>query len=501
MGCQYCSRNVQIYEEEKEEKKEEIKKDEDELKFDIIKARKLVKLLLAEDTLYKQALNYVILFTDEQFENLFKGNLDYKKFPYQNIHDKTQFEKLLLKFEDFNDVLYEFYKDENTYDNLIRVWKSKICISALSDLSDFELEELLNKYNLTDINDFITECLLIINNSTNKKAVDIRNYLKDEFIDFYSLIQVSNDYKEEFNKTKMESKEIITTNLDNIVHKLIEKSMPLVKDYIAEKFPNLNILSKIELKSGMLTKLKTALLDGIKGDISQFPKGINFNTVQKLVNLFQNGDDVSKLFNAEQVGPWVTLATSFLNLATNVKTYYDDIIEYEETNRKYTNKLEELHEEFERLKKQIGTLDLDNYEESMATIIQTGKKMNSIKQQISVVIEDLDKEEKKTKEKKTGSIIGTVASTAVGAVGLTIAGLATGGFIMAPLIGAGVANAITCGVNVKKLIMLKQQLNTFRQTKMKEVEKFKEIDAQIEILNKKCEQIRDRYIPPNLLKG
>ena len=246
MGCQYCSTRAQIEEEEEKKKEEkiEVKRDEDEFKFDFIKARKLVKLLLAEDTLYKQAINYIILFNDEQFENLFKGNLDFKKFPYHNIPDKTKFKNLLLKFEDFNDVLYEFYKNEDTYDNLIRVWKSKICISALSELSDFELDEQLDEYNLTDISDFITECLLIINNSTKKKATDIRNYLKDEFVDFYSLIQVTNDYKKEFDKSQMESKEIITTNLDNIALKLIEKSMPLVKDYVAKKFPSLNILSK-----------------------------------------------------------------------------------------------------------------------------------------------------------------------------------------------------------------------------------------------------------------
>ena len=76
MGCQNCKKSQQIIEEIQEEKKE-VEKVKDELEFDFIKARQLVKLLLAEDKLYKQYLNYVLLFDDESFLNLFKGNLDY----------------------------------------------------------------------------------------------------------------------------------------------------------------------------------------------------------------------------------------------------------------------------------------------------------------------------------------------------------------------------------------------------------------------------------------
>ena len=501
MGCQYCKPIEQIadeYEEEKEEVKEEI----DELKLDFRIARKHVKLLLTENKLYKKAVNYVIFFTDEEFENLFKGNLDYKKYPYRNIPDQEQFKYLLLKFEDFNEVLYEFYKDEDKYDDLIRVFDSDMCISELTDLSVFELDERLKKFKLTDLDYFITECLSVINNSTNKKAVDIRNYLRDEFTDFYSLIQVTNDYKKEFDKSQIQNKEVMTTNLDNIAHKLIEKSMPLVKDYIAKKFPNLNILSKIELKSGMLNKLKKALFEEINNDKSQNAKKVCFNVVKNIVNSFQNGNGASKIFNQGETGTIAMVASAFLNLATSVKTYYDEKIEYDETNKKYTHKLEQLHNEFEMLKNQIGILDLDNYEESMAKIIQIGKNMNLNKQKISIVIKDLKHKEKEIKEKKTGSTLKRVASSAAGAVSLTIAAATTGGLIIPILAGAGaIGSAIDCGINIAKLKKLKDQLDKFGKTKEKESQHYLEIDEQIEILRKKYEKIKDRYIPKNLLKG
>lgn len=500
MGCQYCKPIEQIAEEYEEEKKE-VKKEIDELQLDFITARKHVKLLLAENKLFKQAVNYVIFFTDDEFENLFKGNLDYKKYPYRNIPDKKQFKYLLLKFEDFNEVLFEFYKDENKYDDLIRVFDSQICISKLSELSVLELDEELKKYNLIDLDDFITECLTVINNSTNKKAVDIRNYLKDEFTDFYSLIQVTNYYKKEFDKSKMENKEIMTTNLDNIAHKLIEKSLPLIKDYVAKKFPKLNILSKIELKSGMLNKLKTAIFDEINNDKSQSPKKVCFNVVKNLVNAFNNGNDVSKIFKQGETGSMAVLATSFLNLATSVMTYYDEKIEYDETNKKYTQKLEEHHNEFEMLKNKIGILDLDNYEESMATIMQIGKNMNILKQKISITIKDLERKEKETKEKKTGSTLKRVASSAVGAVGLTIAAISTGGAAAIPFIGGAIFYGIDCTVNIVRLKKLRDQLNNFSKTKEKEFQLYQENDDAIELLKKKFEKIQDRYIPKNLLNG
>ena len=360
----------------------------------------------------------------------------------------------------------------------------------------------MKKYNLTDIEDFITEILGVINNSTDKKSLDIRNYLKDEYIDFYSLIQITNDYKEEFDKTKIENNKVISTNLGNIASKLVEKSMPFIKDYIAQNFPKLNILSRIELKSGMLKKLKNALLDEIKKDKNGiFPKGINFDTVAKLVNRFQNEDiNLSKIFPQEQAGPLVILATSFLNLATTVKTYYDERYEYDEKMKDFTNKFDEIHKEFEILKDQIGTLDLDNYEESMTKIITIGKKMNENKQKISSTIDDLEKKEKELKENDKGSILKKVAKEGVGAIGCIAAFFATGGLFSIPLATAAIFNAVNCGINIQRLINLKKQLEKYNETKKKETQKSIEIDKQLEILMKKYDQIQHRFIPKNLLK-
>lgn len=497
MGCEYCKKKQQIVEEVNEVPKEEkIESDE----FDFKKGRYLVKLLLAEDKLYKKALNYVFLFNDEQFLNLFQGNRDYKNYPYNNIQDQRQFKNLLLKFEDKNEILYEFYKDETKYVSIIKLWNSQICVNGIVDLSMEKLDELLEEYDLVDINDFIFECLTVMNNSTNKKAFDVNNYLRDTNIDFYSLIQVTNDYQEEFEKTKLENKEVMTINLENISKKLIEKSMPFIKDYIIKSFPNLNAFSKMELKSGMLTKLKDNLFKHIKEGGSIFPKGISFDTVSKLVNRFQSEDNEIKILSNEGASNIVVVANSFLNLATSIKCYYDDIYEYDETNKKYTEQFEALHKEFEALKKNIEILDLDNYEESMEKIIDTGKKMNIIKQKIANCNDNMTKEEQELKEEKTGTTLKRVASAGVSAVTCAIGSIATGGVGAVLLGAAAVGNAINFGVNIVRLRKLYQQLNKFKETKDKESKSFVVINAQIDILRKKCEKIHNRYIPPNLFK-
>ena len=280
MGCHNCSRIEQIVEEKKEYKKEK-KEKKDKLEFDFIKARKLVKLLLSEDKLYYKTLNYVLLFNDEQFENLFKGNMEYKKYPYNNIQDKTKFKYLLMKFEDFNYLLFEWYENESKYENLIKLWNSNYCVCVLAKSEDEEIEEIFQKIDITDLDNFMIDFRSIMNSSIDSKASDIKNYLKDEFEDFYSLIQVTDEYKENFKKSPIKNKEILTENLSNIGFKLVEKSLPLVKDYIANKFPNLNILSQIQLKTEMLSKLKKVIFDEVINDNKLFSKGISFETVSK----------------------------------------------------------------------------------------------------------------------------------------------------------------------------------------------------------------------------
>lgn len=456
-----------------------------------------------EDHLYSNTLNYVLLFTDEQFKNLFQGNDDYKNYPYHNIGDRNQFKCLVLKFQDKSTLLYEWYKDESKYSNLIKIWDSNYLIFELSKLSNIELEEKLKEFRITDINNFIDEFRIIINNSIETKASDIKNYLRDEYEDYYSLIDTSNVYKEEFKKSNISNKEIFTENLKNIMGKLVEHCLPLVKNYIIKKYPNLNILSKIQLENNMLNKFKNQLLKEITNDPSQ-SNGIGFDTVSNLFQAIKNGKAISTLTSEVQAymgKPTVAiaaLAASFINVATSVKTYYDDTIENNQKYEEYTNKINKIHANFESYKKEIGLLDLDNYEESMKKLVMIGKKMNDAKKETFQILKNLDKDIKQSDDKKKEIGIKKIAKTGLRTVACIVGTVATGGVVAAIWGGAAIGNGIALAVNCVRLANWKKQTKLYQEKKEQESKKYEEMDLELANLRNIYNKIQDRYIPPNI---
>ena len=407
MGCKICKRESQIISPIKTEEKEEIKEEKDPLEFDAKTARKLVKFLLSEDKVYRECLNYILLFDEKQLENLFKGNEDYKEYPYRNIEDKIQFKYLLWKFEDYSDILFEWYKDESRYDDLIKLWKNQLNISNLNKLSNEDLEIKLATAGISNIDIFMTDLRTVVNNSIVSKASDIKNYLKEEYKDFYSLIETSIDFQEDPVLSKKENKEIFELNFKNIVSKLVQTSFPLVKKYIKDKYLNLNTLSKIQLESEMLNKLKNAVIDKIKGiNKIHSSEGVGFDSVSEIINAFKNGNIVEKMTQGIQNhfnNPAVAisyLTMSFMNLSVATKTYYNNSVEFNAKQEKYSKEMNNINNDFEKHKKEIGLLDLDNYKESMKKIVSIGKKIYQDKLKVQKFIENLDKEETNVKDEK-----------------------------------------------------------------------------------------------------
>jgi len=505
MGCQYCKKEAQIVDNPafiKEEKKEI-----DEGKIDFIRARKLVKLLLSEDNLYKDSLNSILFFTDEEFENLFEGNINYKKFPYRNIENKIEFKNLLLKFEDFNSLLYEWHRDESKYDNIIKLWKSNFSVCELNKSDDDELIEQLEKFGIEDMDDFIGEFKTIMNNTLESKAGDIRNYLRDEYTGFYKLITTAEEYKKEPILSNKENKEIFSGKFMNIVEKLVEESFPLVKDYINKNFLNLNKLSKIQLKSGMMNKLKNEIISKIEADQSVFTKGLGFDNLKELVSLFKNGGIINKIKDQTQMhfnNPAVAvtnLVMSFYNLTESVITYYKNKKEGEANIKHFQDRMDEIDNDFESHKKEIKSIDFNNYKESMKKIVIIGKKIYQDKKNIQEVINNLENLEKETKEKNKKSGIAKMASCAGGIAASAVGFVATGGILAGVYAVGAVASTIAMGVQIANFKQLKKQLQIFGDMKKRENDKYDEIQKELDILNNKFDNLHDRYIPKNLIKG
>ena len=505
MGCSLCNRKVQAPEPllSKEEKQET--KYIDPLEFDFNSARRLIKLLLSEDPLYRDTLNYIILFTNEELEHLFKGDDEYKKYPYHNIKNRLQFKFLVNKFEDFNTILFEWYKDKERYENLIKLWNRNLCIFKLKEDSDEELIKKFKEANISDPEGFLEEAKDLINNSLESKASDIKNYLKNDFNDIYSLINTSISYNNEFKKSKIENIDNVTTNLTNIIQKLVVKSLPLVKNFIIKKYPQLNVLSKIQLESGMLNTLKENLIGELEQDDTIFSKGIGFDTLSELYDAFKNGNFVTKLMDEAKTHydnpatSVVILANSFLNLATCIKEYHDDMIKIDEIKNEATKEFDKINNNFENLKKQLGELDLDNFQESMDKIMLIKHKVSENKKKLIEACDNFDKKvEKNNSEAKKKNISSTL--TYVGGVVSSSIGLAfcTGGFGLFAYGTAAAVNGICLGVQFYKLSQLKENLK-LKQEKLKEQEKKeKEMDNLLDEINMIIDKAKDRYIPINV---
>ena len=147
-------------------------------------------------------------------------------------------------------------------------------------------EQLENEENITmSEEDFFEFKNLIGNRTIATKASDIKNYLKLEEEYFVTLVQTINEYKEYFEKSNIDNNKVISKNLDNISNKLIEESLPLIKDYINEKYPNLNASAKIQLETKMQKRLRNELLKEIVHDKGKTKNEVGFKIVSTLTEV------------------------------------------------------------------------------------------------------------------------------------------------------------------------------------------------------------------------
>ena len=488
MGCNYCHRAAQVVE-EFEPKRElskikSLNKTIGEFEFDFKKAMRLFKLLLSEDNLYNKILNDILLFNDEQFENLFQGNTEYKHYPYHNITNERIFKYLLLKLENFYPLLYEWYKDETKYNILIKLWRSNLNIYNLSKNPD--LEQDLEKMGITDID----ELTGIIGNSLESKANDIKNYLKIEDDYFISLIQINNEYKEYFDNSLIQGKKTISQNFKNINKKLIEESLPLIKAYIKEKYPNLNAASRNELETKMRKKLRDSLLNEIINDKESPKKKVGYKVISELNEILNGLKTVDKVLNIPALGHTITIATSFLNLATSIVTFYEESVEYDEQTQKFEEKFDIIHQKFEMHTKEIENLDLDDYDGCIKKIKIIGSKIKNDKKECSQVINQLISEREETEKSKKKKIIKgiVVSGVSIAVGGLT---LLTGGLAAPIIAGIGIgANSAALGINIGRLVKLQNQLKLLKEKTDEAIKKYVEMTKAQEELEKKMNQIR-----------
>ena len=473
--------------------------EEQKKEFDDIKAKKLIKLCISEDNRFKKFCNQIDNFDEIMFENFFKGNVDYDYDKYLS-RDK-EFDYLLLYLEDFQSILLEWYEDESKHSIIQKLWLKRYCIYKLKDKSDQELEEILNDI-ISDTNkiEIKQELRALIMNSYESKVSDIKNFLKDQYPEFYSLIETTFEYKKKLEETDKD-KDCVNP-LNDILTKLKKYTKSLIK-YYDEKLGN-------KLKNtGLWNNITKLVTEQIKIEHNN-SIAIDFMTISGLINKFKNKEGIMKILKdigAHYQTPFIAvtnLAMSFLNLCTSVKSFYNTFVDYRQKKTEYTYRFEQIHQNFESHKKEIRNLEIYKLNEvedingTIELIINIGKKINQEKYALYQLMFEIEEEIERKVSKKSKSGAG-IAMGVLGFLGSVVGFVFTGGGIALLYIVTAGMNAAAVGINSANIVQQKKAIKDYISILKKAHELQAEMEEELGKLQKLYSNLNsDTYVPINI---
>ena len=197
------------------------------MSFDEKNARRIINLLLENDIAsYKNWLKEIKLFDSAQLENLLNGNNEYS----YHVSNEKSFQKVIMKFNNFQYFIQQWYKDEKYYSYLIELWKSNISIESLKQkLEDdlFQKEETLIKYLQSKSisyskwpNNLKNEFITIVNNTVDTIYSELKDQLNknpeiEELI--YEVNEIKNKFNEMDNSCEKEAKKNVENTSNNLI--------------------------------------------------------------------------------------------------------------------------------------------------------------------------------------------------------------------------------------------------------------------------------------------
>ena len=479
--------------------------------FDINKAKNIVAQCLSNDCFYySNFLNVILEFDDEDFQKLFEGTIDEKKDDLcerYEISKKDEFFKLIYKFENFQTILTQMYKNKKYYPYLISLWKEFPNMNVLKTIYDDEekLEYELRGINYSDWDYEVKEELKkAIRGSPEVQSMNIKNYIS-KYPEIESLLKCSINYKKTLNNYYEQGMEDMKTNLKNFVKNLIEE---FTKDFNGN---NENLLSgkKQEIKGS------SELRNSIKGKIQKYiyeefdkedlyvDSYISFEKLKdildqikngKIFDFIQNGLNNSNLSKLNIFGA-VNVGFAVLQFCSSVHELYQCFFEYDELNDKFKEELYEIQKRFEE-HRNIGVLPKD-YDESLEILYNAIEKIKDDKNDLWVLICKINNaitEKKRIKKTSIFKIIKNVVK-----VGVCVGGvIATGGLAAVGFGIAGAAHGIRVICHSKRLHNAKKDIKNYLQTMERALEIDEIIVSDLVILVKKYVEIRDQYKPKDL---
>ena len=384
-------------------------KKEDIISFDVQKARELINFLLFNDiNIYKKLLPQINRLNSESIEMLFNGEINYN----YNIKNKGILKKLLNKFENFQILLEQWYKDKKYYKYLKILWIKYPCIEDLKGRNMEEIEEIMKSYSI-EFKSWPQKIKIdfkeLINQTSDTRIFELKKEIKEKYriidIIFKKLTFIKN-----ISKNWKEEGKYISYNSNKIIENISLSIKPFEicnskKGYLCQNFccpseeNNININLEISFKNYDDEQEKL-----ISTDYDN----------KKLDNLKTNNKIETYIFK-NKIESCIHAGLSFISLFDTIyklrQTFMDSNLI-----TKYKSIFDKVIEDFKLHQKLIGILP-DNFEKANNHIF---KILNLIKRDQKKLEDLIDISEKiKVQEwQNCKSIISILKTFGLAAIGL-----------------------------------------------------------------------------------
>ena len=403
------------------------------------KAREVTNYLLKNDIkMYRQFIPLINGFNSEQFEKLFNGIDDYDYKIKMHYH----FQLLIAKFNNYKNLLLEWYEDNENYKYLKELWLKNISFESLINMKDIEIEQCLENKDI-----YINEW------PKDKKEIFLLN-LRDSRNTIYKRI------KRFFSS--------IPEKLKKLLELINSLTIELEKKGIGDIASNLlNYGSSIALIFANCPQLST-YRDICKDFITNLPSKISFKEgIEYIKQNLPNYKGILKSIYDKKGTKALYVLTSLYNLGSSIYNIFSiNKLMKEIDDKDYENEIKKIEDEFRNDRKNIhadlNSCDISQYDkilkEGIDKIENHEKKLRNIIIGINKYIEEVETK----KGSQISSLIGGIAQLGIGIIG----GIVTGGVTSAIYFASSGLNAISViinGVNIDKLRDLNKKLLSFKQ--------------------------------------
>ena len=447
---------------------------------DIEIKRSLIKFLLNNDMpFYKKYATFIPNFTNDEIENLFQGQKD---FNYNSINSKDRiFQKLLMKFNNFEFLLECWYGDPSKYDYIKQLWIKNQSLETLKGLNENERKEKL-PFITKWPNEIQTEFNGLIDNYDETTLNQLKEYLEKE----------GNDVKELLKILKASSGKMKNASTDEITKQNFEQNN---KTLFSQIFQNL-ILPGLAAK-GIHSGIKEINIRENRKIEELLEKGYEYT--KNNINLDSIRKNVKRFCKSNFVYAHAVL--SFANLAWSAYEFYYTTEEIKKIGI-YKEKLERIKSSFNN-HCDLGLNNTDDIFTCKKKIIDAKnsieKDFEDLKQligEIEASIQILENQKKKAKISTVVSTIGLVSGIA-GAVLTAGTSAAASAFIYGVSI---VANITSGAVNIADIIKagegieeLKKLLDDANNERKKMQEAIDGLEALATNLNNEVKQTKFNF--------